>query len=118
MIRQRALQVALILFGLLMLVGLYPVIVWKPDLACEQMLGIVYATLGAFLLIAARNPSAHRSLIAFTAWSSLTHGTLMAVQIYKHTTPDHGYLAAVVPFYVIAIVLLALVPAKVPAAAN
>jgi hypothetical protein len=118
MIRQRALQVALILFGLLMLVGLYPVIVWKPDLACEQMLGIVYATLGAFLLIAARNPSAHRSLIAFTAWSSLTHGTLMAVQTYKQASPAREYLAGVLPFFVIAIVLLALAPVKVPAAAN
>ena len=117
MLRQRALQIALILFGLLMLIGLYPIIVWNPDLACEQMLGIVYATLGVFVLIAARNPSAHRSLIAFTAWSSLTHGTLMAVQTYKHALPGHEYLVAVAPFYLVGIVLIALAPGK-PATAN
>jgi hypothetical protein len=39
------------------------------------------------------------------------------VQVYKHITPDHGYLTAVVPFYVIGIVLLALAPGK-PAMAN
>lgn len=112
MIRLRALQAALILFGLLFLIGLYPIIFWKPDLACEQMLGIVYATLGVFLFLAVRNPSAHRSLIAFTAWSSVTHGTLMGVQIHRQTLPDHGYLLAVVPFYVIGITLLLLAPAK------
>lgn len=36
----------------------------------------VYATLGIFLLLASRNPSANRSLIAFTAWSSLVHAAI------------------------------------------
>ena len=40
----------------------------------------VYATLGVFLLMAARNPQAHRSLIWFAVWSSVVHGAIMAVQ--------------------------------------
>ena len=36
----------------------------------------VYVTLGIFLLIASRDPSANRSLIAFTAWSSFAHAAL------------------------------------------
>ena len=77
MIRERALKVVLILVGLLFLAGVYPL--WRLQLdPSEQMLGAVYATLGLFLLVALRNPSANRSLIAFTAWSSLVHA-IMAV---------------------------------------
>ena len=36
----------------------------------------VYATLGVFLLIASRNPYAHKSLIWFTVWSSVVHGAI------------------------------------------
>src|SRR5689334_25071437 len=42
----------------------------------------VYVTLGIFLLFASRNPSANRSLIAFTAWSSFVHAMLMAGQAF------------------------------------
>jgi hypothetical protein len=44
-----------------------------------MILGI-YATLGVFLLIASRDPMAHRSLIWFTVWSSIVHGVIMAVR--------------------------------------
>ena len=40
----------------------------------------IYATLGVFLIIASRDPMAHKSLIWFTVWSSFVHGTIMAVQ--------------------------------------
>jgi hypothetical protein len=46
----------------------------------------LYVTLGIFLLLAARNPSANRSLVAFTAWSS-----------FAHTTVHHGYVGAGIP---------------------
>jgi hypothetical protein len=79
--RERALEVVLVVVGLLFLVGAYPLTKWnQPEIAPEQMLGAVYATLGIFLLLALRNPSANRSLIAFTAWSSLVHAATMAVQ--------------------------------------
>ena len=48
----------------------------KQDPALAMMMSL-YATLGVFLLLASRNPSAHRSLIAFTAWSSFAHATVM-----------------------------------------
>jgi hypothetical protein len=48
-----------------------------------SMMFCLYATLGVFLLLAIRNPSASRSLIAFTAWSSLVHAVLMGTQALR-----------------------------------
>ena len=45
-----------------------------------HMILVVYATLGVFLILAARNPAANRSLLLFAAWSSVAHGLLMAGQ--------------------------------------
>jgi hypothetical protein len=60
-----------------------------------MILGI-YATLGVFLLIASREPLAHRSLIWFTVWSSVVHGAIMAVQAIAY--PEHvGHLWGDVP---------------------
>jgi hypothetical protein len=65
----------------------------------------VYATLGVFLLLAARDPQAHRNLIRFTVWSSVVHGVIMAVQ--SLTDPrERGDLIADVPaLSVVAVVL-------------
>ncbi len=87
--RERALQVVLTLVGLIFLVGVYPLMMfvwpsgwrWQPHQPeYEQMILGVYATLGIFLLIASRRPAENRSLIAFTAWSSLVHAGIMTVQ--------------------------------------
>ena len=43
----------------------------------------LYVTLGILLLIAVRNPSANRSLIAFAAWSSFAHGAVMTVTAFR-----------------------------------
>jgi hypothetical protein len=51
----------------------------------EVMLLSIYFALGVFLLIAARNPSANRSLIAFTAWSSFAHAAVLAVMAFQKT---------------------------------
>lgn len=56
-----------------------------------HMILVVYATLGVFLIRAARNPAANRSLLLFTAWSSLAHGLLMAGQALA--LHQHGHLA-------------------------
>ena len=45
-----------------------------------QMICGIYAVLGVFLIAAARNPAANRSLIAFTIWSSVVHALIMAAQ--------------------------------------
>jgi peptidoglycan/LPS O-acetylase OafA/YrhL len=80
MIRERALKIALALVGLLFLAGLYAITTTNEP--ADQMLGVVYATLGVFLLLALRNTSANPSLIAFTAWSSIAHAAIMALQAY------------------------------------
>src|SRR5437870_6957183 len=70
MTRERALKVVLVLVGLLFSAAAYPLLAMHLQEALRMMLS-VYATLGIFLLLASRDPSANRSLIAFTAWSSL-----------------------------------------------
>jgi len=64
-------------------------------------------------VLAARNPCEHRSLIAFTAWSSFAHGAVMAVQASLNLTPRRE-LMGVTFFVVIGEALLALAPAKQP----
>ena len=111
--RERALKVVLVVVGLLFLVGAYPLTQWnQPEIAPEQMLGAVYATLGIFLLLALRNPSANRSLIAFTAWSSLVHAATMAVQAIRNMIPRADLLHAVLPLAVVGVALIVLAPAK------
>jgi hypothetical protein len=116
MIRERALKVVLGLVGLLFVAGVYPL--WKFQAnPGEQMLGAVYVTLGVFLLLALRSPSANRSLIAFTAWSSLVHAATMAVQALRDVIPREDLLHAVLPLAIIGVVLIVLAPAKAKAAA-
>ena len=68
-----------VLVGSLFLALVYPLTVFvRQDPALSMMLSL-YVTLGIFLLLAARNPSANRSLIAFTAWSSFAHAAVMGV---------------------------------------
>ncbi|MGA9968435.1 MAG: DUF6632 domain-containing protein [Terriglobales bacterium] len=111
MIRERALNVVLVLLGLLFSAGVYPLIVFvKQDPALAMMVSL-YATLGVFLLPAARNPSEHRSLIVFTAWSSFAHAVLMAVQAFLHFIPRRE-LVGVAFFVVIGVALIVLTPAK------
>jgi len=76
-----------------------------------RMMLSLYATLGIFLLLAARNPSANRSLIAFTAWSSFAHAALTAVQVYRNLIP-RGELLGVLALAIIGVALIALAPAK------
>ena len=114
MIRERVLKVVLVVIGLLFIAGIYPLLMMHPDPA-EGMLGVVYVTLGFFLVLAAWNPSANRSLIAFTAWSSFTHGGIMAVQALRDQIHRLDLLRGVLPLLVIAIVLLALAPRRVDA---
>jgi uncharacterized protein DUF6632 len=116
MIRERALKVVLVLVGLLFVAGIYPLLRMHADPA-EQMLGAVYVTLGIFLLLALRNTSAHRSLIAFTAWSSIVHAATMAVQAFRNVIPRSDLLVAVPPLAVIGLVLIVLAPSKVRVAA-
>jgi hypothetical protein len=71
----------------------------------------LYVALGIFLLIAVRNPSANRSLIAFTAWSCFAHATVMAVTSFSKGG-YRGDLWGVAVLVVIGVSLVALAPAK------
>jgi len=77
MIRERALKAVLILVGLLFSAGVYPLTMFLSREPALAMMLSLYVTLGIFLLLAVRNPSANRSLIAFTAWSSFAHAAVM-----------------------------------------
>jgi hypothetical protein len=117
--RMKFLRVALIVVGLIFVVGVYPLtILWPAGWAWHhtgqsvylQMILGIYATLGVFLLIASRDPSSHRSLIWFAVWSSVVHGGIMAAQAIVY--PEHrGHLLGDVPaLLIVAIVLAVLMP--------
>ena len=114
MLRQRALKVVLVVVGLFFFAGVYLVI--RPPFKDEtfQMMLSLYITLGIFLLLAARAPSSHRSLIAFAAWSSLAHAGVMTAQVFRNRIPHEELLGSVV-LAVIGVVLLVLAPARTTA---
>ena len=80
--RERILKIVLMLVGLLLTALIYPLVLFVKQAPALAMSFSVYVTLGIFLLFASRNPSANRSLIAFTAWSSFVHAMLMAGQAF------------------------------------
>jgi hypothetical protein len=114
--RERGPQVVLVLVGLLFTAGVYPLIgsLLHPadsDTGDTMMLS-VYVALGIFLLTAARNPSAHRSLIAFAAWSSFAHAVAMSILGLEIASQRVGFLVGSAVLVVIGVALIALAPAK------
>jgi hypothetical protein len=117
--RERLLPPFLIFAGIVCLM-VYPLIlVWPSGWYWGHagshylhMILVVYATLGVFLLLAAREPASYRSLLLFTAWSSAAHGALMAFQaLFLHD--QLGHLAGdVLAMGVLAIGLAVLMPTK------
>jgi uncharacterized membrane protein HdeD (DUF308 family) len=116
MIRERGLKVVMVLVGLLFSAGIYPLtmILWQRNRSQygDAMMLSLYFTLGIFLLVAVRNPSANASLIAFTAWSSFAHGAVMAVLAYQIPSERGEFLVAVAALALIAVALIALAPPK------
>ena len=109
--REVALKSVLGLVGVIFVFLTYPMIVFVRQEPVLSMMLSLYATLGVFLLLAIRNPSANRSLIAFTAWSSLAHAALMGTQVMRDMVA-RGEMIGVAVLIVIGIVLIALAPAK------
>lgn len=113
-LRLKYLRIALVAVGIIFIAGIYPLMmVWPSGWTwhtghSDYPLMIVgfYATLGVFLIIAARNPLANLSLIWFTVWSSLVHGGIMAAQALT-SSMNHGHLLGDVPALLIVAVLLA-----------
>ena len=118
MIRARALKVVLVIVGLLFTALIIPVAgdLWNryAEDPGDTMMMSLYTTLGVLLLIAARNPSEHRSLIAFAAWSSFAHATVMSVLGFgPHYMNDRaGFWGGSAVLVAIGVTLLALSPAK------
>src|SRR2546426_4892715 len=88
--RERLLKVVLVLVGLLFLALAYPLIMLVRQEPALAMMLSLYVTLGVFLLLAARNPPANRSLIAFTAWSSFAHAAVMAGRAFRKFISPRG----------------------------
>jgi hypothetical protein len=123
--RLKYLRIALVLVGIIFIFGIYLLmIVWPSGWTWHSghsdyplMIVGIYATLGVFLLFAARDPLAHRSLIWFTVWSSVVHGSIMAVQALA--PGSHGHLVGDVPaLFIVAIVLARLTPRRNRAASH
>jgi uncharacterized membrane-anchored protein YitT (DUF2179 family) len=115
------LQVAVGLLGLAYVALIYPLYTdlahskWLLEMkdACDPMFLSWFIALGPFLLLAAKKPSSHRSLIAFAAWQCLAHASVMAiqtVQAWKHGV--HRDFTDVVVISVIGGILLGLLPAR------
>lgn len=111
----RALRVFLIVLGVTFIFGLYPLTqLWPTGWAWTpaqpeylQMILVIYATLGIFLLRAAREPWRHLSLIWFTVWSSVAHAVVMAVQALRDPT-ERGHLPGDVLVLLLVAVVLAM----------
>ena len=115
------LKVALYVFGLFFIFGVYPMMEWifpegfgwtPGQHEYEQMIMGVYATLGVFLVLAAKNPLEHASLIWFTVWSSVVHGGIMLVQAIVDETDRMNLIGDVPALFLVAIVLGYLMPRK------
>ena len=119
------LRIALIVAGLIATLAFYPLmILWPSGWAWghghshyAMMIVGIYATLGIFLLLAARDPLNHRSLIWFAVWSSVVHGGIMAVQSVQDPM-ENGHLIGHVPaLFAVAIVIGLLMPPSKTASA-
>ena len=117
--RIKWLKVALLVVGMTFIFGILPLtIVWPSGWSwhaegrseyLEMILGI-YATLGVFLVMASRDPLAHRSLIWFTVWSSVVHGAIMGVQSIVDTRHIGHLWGDVAALLLVAVVLAVLTP--------
>lgn len=119
--RERLTQIVLVIVGLFNVALIYFLFrdLWhsswllKGTNEIEPMFLSFFIPVGVFLLIAARRPSEHRSMIALAAWLHISHGAVMAIQTVEAWIHGvHRNFADVIAFFVIGVVLLALLPAK------
>lgn len=116
--RTKYLSHALRVVGLFYIFGLFPLMRFLPDAwsfeprqpEYEQMILGIYAMLGIFLLLAARQPDRHLSLIWFTIWSNIAHAGIMSVQVLLDVTERANLFGSIPALIVVAIVLWTLMP--------
>jgi hypothetical protein len=119
--RERLTQIFLLIVGLLNLAVIYPLCMdlrnssWLLERKNEvhPMFLSFFIPVGVFLILAARRPSEHRSMIALAAWWHISHGTVMAIQTVEAWIHGvHRNFTDVIAMLVIGGVLLVLLPAK------
>jgi hypothetical protein len=111
--RLKYLSLALRVVGAIAIFGFYPLtVLWPSGWAWHsgrseylEMIIAIYATLGAFLILAARSPNEHVSMISFAIWSSIVHGAVMAVQSVLDPQHIHHLYGDVPALFIIAAVL-------------
>jgi hypothetical protein len=122
MVPERRLRIALVMVGIVFVAGVYPMISlwhagfrWQPGQPeYEQMIAVIYAVLGIFLIRASRDPFSHLSLIWFTVWSSLAHAVVMAVHAVMELSAWSHLIGDVAALVIVALVLAALTPRRDP----
>ncbi|MDP5211049.1 DUF6632 domain-containing protein [Microbulbifer sp. 2205BS26-8] len=117
--RAKYLPIALIATGLVFIFAMYPLMIWiwpagwgltPPQPEYEQIIIGTFGILGIFLVLAAKNPSAHLKLIWFAIWLNLVYATIMVLMVLADRT-EHANLFGNVPVqYLIAGVLWYLLP--------
>jgi hypothetical protein len=119
--RERLTQIVLVIVGLFNLAVIYPLYMdlrnssWLLERKNEvhPMFLSFFIPVGVFLIMAARRPSEHRSMIALAAWWNISHGAVMAIQSVEAWIHGvHRNFTDVIVTLVIGVVLLALPPAK------
>jgi hypothetical protein len=114
-------RIVLVIVGLLNLAILYPLFrdlwhsSWLLGHMCEvePMFLSFFVPIGGSLLIAARNPSQYRPMIALAAWCHISHGVVMTIQTVEAWSHGvHRNFFDVILFLTIGALLLALLPAK------
>jgi hypothetical protein len=119
--RERLTQIVLVIVGLFNLALIYFLYrdllhsswLLQGKSEIEPMFLSFFIPVGVFLLMAARKPSEHRSMIALAAWWNISHGAVMAIQTVEAWTHGvHRNFTDVIIALVIGVVLLAILPAK------
>lgn len=118
------LRLVLIGTGVFFIIGLYPAShLWPaafgwspPHPAFERMITAIYASLGVFLLLAARAPARYRPIIDFTIVSSVAHGAVMAVDAWREPANQLHLFTDIPALFLLAGVLLVLRPRSTHAA--
>ena len=119
--REHLTQIVLVIVGLMNLAVIYPLFMdlWHSNWLLERknevhpMFLSFFIPVGVFLIMAARRPSEHRSMIALAAWWHISHGAVMAIQTSEAWIHDvHRNFTDVIVMLVIGGVLLVLLPAK------
>ena len=119
--RERLTRIVLAIVGLLNLAIIYPLCMdlWHSSWLLVRknethpMFLSFFIPVGVFLLMAARRPAEHRSMIALAAWWHISHGSVMAIQTVEAWIHGiHRNFADAILFLVIGGALLALLPAK------